>query len=130
MASQPPTASDNFGSAQDLMNEALEKASVELERMVTVTVENLTAFSQALENSFDGQLQRVVEQSQNIIDSNADDLVTHREELVEKLADFERSEMITLTSAAREVRQQVIQRAESATEAIIKLINEQMMQLR
>ncbi len=130
MASQPPTTSDNFGSAQDLMNEALEKASVDLERMVKATVENLTSFSQTLESSFEVQLQRVVEQSQNIIDSNIDDLVTHREELVEKLADFERSEMITLTSAAREVRQQVIQRAEAASEAIIKLINEQMTQLR
>lgn len=130
MASQPPTASENFGSAQDLMNEALEKASVELERMVKATVESLNAFSQSLEESFQAQLQRVVEQSQNIIDSNIDDLVTHREALVEKLADFERSEMITLTSAAREVRQQVIQRSEAASEAIIKLINEQMTELR
>jgi hypothetical protein len=130
MASQPPTASDNSGSAQDLMNEALEKASFELERMVQATIENLTAFSQSLEGTFEAQLQRVVEQSQNIIDSNIDDLVTHREELVEKLAEVERSEMITLTSSAREVRQLVIQRSEAASEAIIKLINEQMTELR
>jgi hypothetical protein len=130
MGIQNTSTSEGFGSAQDLMNEALENASVELDKMVKATIENLTTFNSNLEKTLRIQLQKVVEQSQNIIDSHLDDLVTHREELLERLADFERTETITLTSAAREVRQQVIQRAEQAAEAIVKLVDEQITQLR
>lgn len=130
MGLQNSPTSESFGSAQDLMNEALENASVELDKMVKATIENLTAFNSTLEKTLRVQLQKVVEQSQNIIDSHLDDLVTHREELLERLADFERTETITLTSAAREVRQQVIQRAEQAAEAIVKLVDQQITQLR
>jgi hypothetical protein len=130
MGLQNTSSSENFGSAQDLMNEALENASVELDKMVKACIENLTTFNANLEKNLRVQLQKVVEQSQNIIDSHLDDLVTHREELLERLADFERTETITLTSAAREVRQQVIQRAEQSADAIVKLVENQLAQLR
>ena len=130
MGLQNTSSSENFGSAQDLMNEALENASVELDKMVKACIENLNTFNSNLEKTLRVQLQKVVEQSQNIIDSHLDDLVTHREELLERLADFERTETITLTSSAREVRQQVIQRAEQSADAIVKLVEHQLAQLR
>ncbi|HEY9757974.1 MAG TPA: hypothetical protein V6C97_22600 [Oculatellaceae cyanobacterium] len=130
MGPQNTPTPEHFGSAQDLMNEALENASVELDKMVKASIESLTAFNTTLEKTLRIQLQKLVEQSQNIIDSHVDDLVTHREELLERLADFERTETITLTSAAREVRQQVIQRAEEAADAVVKLVEQQIVQLR
>jgi hypothetical protein len=49
---------------------------------------------------------------------------------LERLADFERTESITLTASAREARQELIQLAEQAAEAIVKLVEQQIIHLR
>jgi hypothetical protein len=130
MAVQNAPASENFGSAQDLMNEALEKASVELDKTVKACIEQLNTFNQTLAKNLAVQLQKLIEQSQSFVDSNIEDLASHREELIDRLVEFERTEIGTMSSAARDVRQQISERAEAAGEAIAKLVEEQMAELR
>src|ERR1700722_1295772 len=107
MANPNAPKSEDFGSAANLMIEALDKASAELDKTVKACIEQLTNSNDALEKSLRTQLLKVIEQSKTFIDTSADDLTTHREDLLDRLNEFERSEVETMMSAARDVRQQV-----------------------
>jgi hypothetical protein len=130
MADQNAPAAENFGSAANMMAEALDKASAELDKTVRACIDQLTTSNDALEKSLSLQLIKVVEQSKNFIDANIEDLTSHREELLDRLTEFERTEIETMMSAAREVRQQVAGRGQQASESITKLVEEQLAELR
>lgn len=117
-------------SPANMMSEALDKASQELEKAVKSCIDQLQSFNENLEKSLQNQLQKVVEQSKNFVESNIEDLSTHREELVDRLLEFERSEIETMVSAARDVRQQVTARAQQASDSISRLVEEQVAELR
>lgn len=129
MADQSASGGQNFGSAADLMIEALDKASAELDKTVQSCLEELSASNEALEKSLVNQLQKVVDQSKNFTESNVEDLTTHREELIDRLGEFERTEVETMVLAAREVRQQVALRGQQASASISKLVEEQIEEL-
>ncbi|HEY9713097.1 MAG TPA: hypothetical protein V6C72_06485 [Chroococcales cyanobacterium] len=122
--------SGNYGSPEQLMFEALDKASNELDKFVKTCIEHLTSATETMERSLSSQLAKVVEQSKNFVDSNAEDLTAHREEAIDRLNEFERTEIETMVSAAREVRQQVAGRAHQASESIARLVEEQLAELR
>lgn len=130
MADPNAPAQENFGSAANLMAEALDKASAELDKTVRTCIDQLVLSNEALEKSLSQQLLKVVEQSKNFIDANIEDLTSHREELLDRLTEFERTEIDTMMSAAREVRQQVFSRGQQASETITKLVEEQLAELR
>ncbi len=130
MADQNAPAAENFGSAANMMADALDKASAELDKTVRACIDQLTSSNDALEKSLSLQLIKVVEQSKNFIDANIEDLTSHREELLDRLTEFERTEIETMMSAAREVRQQVTGRGQQASESITKLVEEQLAELR
>lgn len=130
MADQNAPAQENFGSAANLMAEALDKASAELDKTVRSCIDQLILSNEALEKSLSAQLVKVIEQSKNFIDANVEDLTSHREELLDRLTEFERTEIDTMMSAAREVRQQVAARGQQASESITKLVDEQLAELR
>ena len=111
------------------MIEALDKASAELDKTVRACIEQLTSSNEALEKSLRVQLQKVVDQSKNFVDGNVEDLTAHREELLDRLSEFERTEIETMMSAARDVRQQVATKGRQASESISKLVEEQMTEL-
>lgn len=118
MADQNASPQENHQPAQALMNEALEKASTELDRAVKSCIEQLNSFNEVLAKNLTGQLRRVAEQSQYLIDSNLEDLASHGESLLERLSDFERSEASTITAAARSVRQQISQTAQQTADTV------------
>jgi hypothetical protein len=130
MADQNAPAAENFGSAANMMADALDKASTELDKTVRACIDQLTSSNDALEKSLSLQLIKVIEQSKNFIDANIEDLTSHREELLDRLTEFERTEIETMMSAAREVRQQVAGRGQQASESITKLVEEQLAELR
>ncbi|HEY9772777.1 MAG TPA: hypothetical protein V6C81_03090 [Planktothrix sp.] len=117
-------------SPKDLMAEALNKASSELDKAVKACIDQLQAYNDNLEKSLQNQLSKLIEQSKNFIESNVEDLGTHREELIDRLLEFERSEIDTMVSAARDVRQQVSARAQQAGDSISRLVEEQVAELR
>jgi hypothetical protein len=127
MADPSPATSEN---AANLMSEALDKSSVELEKAVSACIEQLQTFNEALEKSFASQLQKVIEQSRHFVDSNSEDLSAHREELIDRLSEFERSEIETMVAAGKDVRSQVTARAQQASDSISRLVEEQIAELR
>lgn len=130
MADQNVSGSQNFGSAVNLMAEAVEKSSLELDKTVQACIEQLYSFNEQLEKSLVAQLQKVSEQSRNFVDGNVEELTAHREELMDRLIEFERAEMETIVSVARDVRQQVTARTQQASETINQMVEEQLAELK
>ncbi len=64
------------------------------------------------------------------VDASVEDLVIRKEDFAERLADLERSEIETVLLASREIRQQLTNRAQQATDAISAVVEEQLNQLR
>ena len=122
-------AAESTGSAQNLMNEALEKASVDLDKTVRACIIELKNFSETLENRLAHNLEQLLEQSKHFAESNVEDLSAQREEMVDKLAEFERSEITTISTAAREVRQQISQKAKQAGDEIALIVDQQIAEL-
>jgi hypothetical protein len=120
----------NIGSATHLMIEALEKASTELEKTVRASIEQLSAFNDLIEKNFHSQLSKLAERSAGSVDSNVEDLVIRKEDFSERLKELERTEVETIASGAREVRQQLALRSQQVTEAISQIVDEQLGQLR
>ena len=125
-----PNASVPPISPVDMMAEALDKAGQELERTVNACVDQLQDFKESLEKSLSQQLNKLLEQSKNFVDGSFEDMSTHREELADRLLEFERSEIETMVSAARDVRQHVSARAQLASDSISRLVEEQVVELR
>lgn len=130
MASEDAGKSESFGSAAHLMIEALDKASQELEQTVRSCLDQVTEFSEALEKQLLTKLQKVVDQSASVLDTQIEELGNRREEFIERLNEFERTEIETVGLAAKEVRQQISARAQQATDSITRLVEEQMVELR
>jgi hypothetical protein len=130
MAGESAKNVDGVGSAANLMIEALDKASNELDKTVTSSVEQLNAFNDALEKNFAGRLNKLAEKALTVVDSSVEDLVVRKEDFAERLADLERAEIEAVVLAARDVYQQLTLRARQATESVSRVVEEQMTQLR
>lgn len=130
MADESANKPNGLGSAATLMIEALDKASAELDKTVTSSVEQLNVFNESLEKSFCNRLQKLAEKAVSAVDSSVEDLVIRKEDFAERLADLERSEIESVVLAARDIRQQLATRAQQATESIARLIEEQLVSLR
>ncbi|MCC7531538.1 MAG: hypothetical protein IT342_23750 [Candidatus Melainabacteria bacterium] len=130
MSSEESGKSENFGSAAHLMIEALEKASKELEETVEACLAQVREHSDGLEKALAGRLKKFFEQSGNSLDGHVDDLSNKKEEFIERLMEFERTELETLTATAKEIRQQVNAKAQQATDSINRLVEEQVAELK
>jgi DNA anti-recombination protein RmuC len=117
-------------SPANMMAEALDKASQDLEKAVNACIDQLQSFNDDVEKSLINQLNKLLDQSKNYIEGNFDDMSTHREELIDRLMEFERSEIETMVSAARDVRQHVAARSQQASDSISRLVDEQVTELR
>ena len=82
MPEEKPAAGGNesFGSAANLMIEALEKASSELERTVNQCINQLNIFTDGLNKSLSLQLEKLVAQSSHLVDTHGGDLEAKRDE--------------------------------------------------
>lgn len=129
MASEDAGKSESFGSAAHLMIEALDKASQELEQTVRSCLDQVAEFSDTLEKQLISRLQKVVDQS-GVLDNQIDEMSNRKEEFIERLNEFERTEVETVSQAAKEVRQQITAKAQQATDSIHRLVEEQLVELR
>lgn len=130
MASEESVKSESFGSAAHLMIEALDKASKELEQTVEGCLTQVRDHSEGLEKSLALRLKKFFDQSGSLLDGQIDDLGSKKEEFLERLQEFERSELETLTTTAKEIRQQVNAKAQQSTDSINRLVEEQVQELR
>lgn len=130
MSSEESGKSENFGSAAHLMIEALDKASKELEGTVEACLSQVREHAEGQEKALAGRLKKFFEQSGNLLDGHVDDLSNKKEEFIERLMEFERTELETLTATAKEIRQQVNAKAQQATDSINRLVEEQVAELK
>ncbi len=130
MSSEESGKSENFGSAAHLMIEALDKASKELEGTVDACLTQVREHADVQEKALAGRLKKFFEQSGNLLDGHVDDLSNKKEEFIERLMEFERTELETLTATAKEIRQQVNAKAQQATDSINRLVEEQVAELK
>lgn len=130
MSSEDAGKSENFGSAAHLMIEALDKASKELENTVGDCLTQVREHSDGLEKALVGRLKKFFAQSGNLLDGHVEDLANKKEEFIERLMEFERTELETLGATAKEIRQQVNAKAQQATDSINRLVEEQVAELK
>ncbi|MBK7837276.1 MAG: hypothetical protein IPJ49_06255 [Candidatus Obscuribacter sp.] len=118
-----------FGSAANLMIEALEKASQELESMVGQCLDQLDSFAEGLDESLTLQLNKVVEQSRHLVDSHGNVLEAKRDETIDGLADLEARETEKILLGAADMRKQLSDRVENSILSLSEIMEAQLKEL-
>ncbi|MDP3510389.1 MAG: hypothetical protein Q8T09_20635 [Candidatus Melainabacteria bacterium] len=121
--------SESFGSAANLMIEALEKASAELERTVTVCLDQLQAFSEGIDSSLALQLDKVIQQSEHLVDSHGNDLEAKRDETLDTISALETAEVDRLMQGAAAIRRRFADKVIEATDILTEIMEEQLQDL-
>lgn len=96
-----PTSMD---SALNLWQEAVEKSSVDLDKIVLNSLAQLNKLSNDLEESLKGQLLKASELSSLTVEANIEDLSLHRDDIKDQLSEFERQEIDKIYATASESR--------------------------
>ncbi len=95
---------DTLNSSLNLWQEAVEKAGVDLEKIVNNTIEQLGKYSEELDKALVSQLKKIEAQASSIVEHNIDDLTVHSDELRERIQDMERQEADKILASSREAR--------------------------
>ncbi|GEM_PF-3333193 len=119
----------NFESTAQRMLAVLDKATVELSKTVDACVEQLSQYNIRLQKSLSDRLQQIKEQFLAAAEARAGELDTHKEKLVDELAEFERSQLETIVSTARSVRESLAAHAQEAETRISRLVQEELANL-
>jgi len=130
MSNQNPSLAGNFESTAQQMLEALDRAGGQLSETVNACMEQLSTYNLGLQKSLSDQLQHISERFHSFVEANQEDLENNKDRLLEKLAEFERSEVETIVAAARGVRQSLSAHTEQAETKISKLVEEKLAELR
>ncbi|CAN5429999.1 hypothetical protein BH11CYA1_BH11CYA1_19450 [soil metagenome] len=121
--------SESFGSAANLMIEALEKASAELERTVTQCLDQLQSFSEGIDSSLALQLDKVIQQSGHLVGSHGNDLEAKRDETLDTISALETAEVDRLMHGAAAIRRRFADKVLEATSVLTDIMEEQLADL-
>lgn len=130
MSTPNPSLAGNFESTAQRMLEALDKASAQLSKHVNECIEQLSTYNYGLQKSLTDQLQQVTEKLHNSCVANSDDLVKHKEKLIQQLGDGGQEELDTILAAGQAVRQALSSYTQQALEKISQRIDAQLEDLR
>jgi len=125
----PGSGDDSFGSAANLMIEALEKASGELERTVNQCIFQLNSFTEGLDKSLSLQLEKVIAQSSHLVDTHGGELEAKRDETLDAIGRLEGEQLDALLTASEDLRKRFAERLREATEALGQVMDEQLKEL-
>jgi hypothetical protein len=117
-------ASENFGSTAQIMLEALDKAAVELSKTVSECLEMVAISGLSLQKSLMFQLGCASANYQSFADDKFDDLDRRKQDILAQLQQFEESQIETIESTAKIVREAVMEYAESVVAQISEQLNE------
>lgn len=112
-----PTSMD---SALNLWQEAVEKSSVDLDKIVANSLAQLNKLSNDLEESLKGQLMKASELSSLTVEANIEDLSLHRDDIKDQLSEFERQEIDRIYATASESRMKFNQLIAEAKNEILE----------
>lgn len=120
---------ESFGSAANLMIEALEKASQELERTVSQCLDQLGSFTEGIDKSLAVQLEKVTQQSSHLVDYHGNELEAKRDETLDAISAIEVNEVDRMTRVAASIRRRYADQLLVAMVALNELMEEQLAEL-
>jgi gas vesicle protein len=97
-------ATDNLDSTARLMADALAKASNELEKLVNVFCDHLSAFNQELGKSFQDEWRAADDRMETRLRQTTEAIARDREDLLKKLAEYKQVEVQSIIDTGKEVR--------------------------
>ncbi|MBZ0189255.1 MAG: hypothetical protein K8F91_23625 [Candidatus Obscuribacterales bacterium] len=95
---------DNLNSALNLWQEAVEKASVDLDKIVNNSIHQLKRLGEDLEQKLDAELSKAASETESTLTANVDELSGKKDELQEQLGEFERRQVERMLNTAQEAR--------------------------
>lgn len=119
----------NLNSALNLWQEGVEKAGADLEKIVANSIEQLTRYSEELEKSLELQLKKIASQTATMVDNNVEELGAKRDDLTERLAEFERTEADEMLRTAQESRERIYKLVDKTKQEMLAKLTESLKKL-
>lgn len=119
----------NLNSALNLWQEGVEKAAADLEKIVANSIDQLTRYSEELEKSLDLQLKKIANQTITMVENNVEELGTKRDELTERLAEYERTEADEMLKTAQESRERIYKLVDKTKQELMVKLTESLKKL-
>lgn len=107
MPNQGEKKSQSGNSALNLWQEAVEKASIDLEKIVNRSIQRLESYGKELEKSLEDQLQRASSETASTIEANTEELNSQKEQIHNDIIEFEREKTELILVTAHESRSRV-----------------------
>ncbi|MCA9800652.1 MAG: hypothetical protein KC777_01635 [Cyanobacteria bacterium HKST-UBA02] len=105
---EPPQANtESLNSALNLWQEAVEKASVDLDKIVNNSIKQLESLGQDLEEALASELKRASSRTEAILAADVDELSSGKDELQGQLTEFERQQVERMLTIAQEARARI-----------------------
>src|ERR1700688_3709968 len=118
----PP--SENFGSTAQIMLEVLDKAAIELSKIVTECLEMVAISGLSLQKSLMFALRCASENYQGFADGKFDELDRKKQDILAQLQKFEESQIEAGEATATIVREAMMGHAESVIAQISQQLDE------
>ncbi len=119
----------NLNSALNLWQEGVEKAAADLEKIVANSIDQLTRYSEELEKSLDLQLKKIANQTMTMVENNVEELGAKRDELTERLAEYERTEADEMLKTAQESRERIYKLVDKTKQELMSKLTESLKKL-
>jgi len=107
MPEPPQPNTESLNSALNLWQEAVEKASVDLDRIVNNSIKQLESLGQDLEEALASELKRATNRTEAILAADVDELSSSKDELQGQLTEFERQQVERMLTIAQEARARI-----------------------
>jgi hypothetical protein len=119
----------NLNSALNLWQEGVEKAGDDLQKIVSNSIDQLTRYSEELEKSLESQLKKIAGQTATMVENNVETLGAKRDDLTERLAEFERTEADEMLKTAQESRERIYTLVEKTKQEMMGKLAESLKKL-
>lgn len=120
---------NNLDSTAKLMAEALSKASAELEKLVSVFCDHLTAFNQELGRSFVDEARQAEDRMDTRLRNTIEALQRDREEILKRLAEYKQNEIQAIIDTGKESRGRLAIKVDETAAEFSRTLSEKMTEL-
>lgn len=120
---------NNLDSTAKLMSEALSKASAELEKLVSVFCDHLTAFNQELGRSFVDEARQAEDRMDTRLRNTIEALQRDREEILKRLAEYKQNEIQAIIDTGKESRGRLAIKVDETAAEFSRTLSEKMTEL-
>lgn len=122
-------ADNNLDSTAKLMAEALNKASAELEKLVGVFCDHLTAFNQELGRSFQDEARSAEDRMDSRLRQTVEAMQKDKEEILKRLAEYKQNEIQAIIDTGKESRGRLAIKVDETAAEFSRTLAEKMTEL-